>query len=182
MVDTVIVMGVSGAGKTTVAEDLARAMDWPMAEGDDFHPPENVAKMHSGQPLNDEDRWPWLRTIAKWIGEREAERQSSVVTCSALKRSYRDVLRDGHPSVRFCHLITDVDLIRGRVEHRAGHFMPPTLLASQVATLEPLQADEDGVVVDVSGTEEEVLEAVLKALGLTPVGSSSSPARVQESE
>jgi gluconokinase len=171
MVDTVIVMGVSGAGKTTVAEDLARVMGWPMAEGDDFHPPANVEKMHNGHPLTDEDRWPWLRTIAKWIGEREAEGQSSVVTCSALKRSYRDVLRDGHPSVRFCHLITDVDLIRGRIEHRAGHFMPATLLASQVATLEPLEPDENGVVVDVSGTEEDVLQAVLKALALTPVGS-----------
>ncbi|HEX5511694.1 MAG TPA: gluconokinase [Actinomycetales bacterium] len=169
MVDTVIVMGVSGAGKTTVAQDLARVMGWPMAEGDDFHPPANVAKMHEGHPLDDEDRWPWLRSIAAWIGEREAEGQNSVVTCSALKRSYRDVLRDGHPSVRFCHLITEVDLIRGRMEHRAGHFMPPTLLASQVATLEPLEPDENGVVVDVSGTEEEVLQAVLKALGLTPV-------------
>jgi gluconokinase len=171
MVDTVIVMGVSGAGKTTVAQDLARVMGWPMAEGDDFHPPANVAKMHEGHPLDDEDRWPWLRSIAAWIGEREAEGQNSVVTCSALKRSYRDVLRDGHPSVRFCHLITEVDLIRGRMEHRAGHFMPPTLLASQVATLEPLEPDENGVVVDVSGTEEEVLQAVLKALGLTPPGS-----------
>ncbi len=171
MVDTVIVMGVSGAGKTTVAEDLARVMGWPMAEGDDFHPPANVAKMHEGQPLNDEDRWPWLRSIADWIGQREAEGQSSVVTCSALKRSYRDVLRDGHPSVRFCHLITGIGLIRGRMEHRKGHYMPPSLLESQVATLEPLEPDENGVVVDVSGTEQEVLQAVLKALGLTPVGS-----------
>jgi gluconokinase len=169
MVDTIVVMGVSGSGKTTVARGIADATGWLMAEGDDFHPPENVAKMRSGRPLDDEDRWPWLRRVAEWIGEHERSGTSSVVTCSALKRSYRDLLRHGHPSVRFCLLEADVDVIRDRIEHRSGHYMPASLLDSQVATLEPLQPDEDGVRVDVSQGTGRVLREALSGLGLTPV-------------
>ena len=165
-VRTVVVMGVSGSGKTTVAQGIAAAMHWPMAEGDEFHPAANVEKMRSGTPLTDEDRWPWLGSIARWIGEREQRGVSSVVTCSALKRAYRDVLRSAGPSVVFLHLDTRVDTIRSRVEERQGHYMPPSLLDSQVSTLEPLEPDEPGVRVDASGDPAVVVRRALDALGL----------------
>jgi gluconokinase len=169
MVATIVVMGVSGSGKTTVARAIAQATGWVMAEGDEFHPPENVAKMRSGHPLDDEDRWPWLRRIADWIGEQERTGTSSVITCSALRRSYRDLLRDGHPSVRFCWLDADAETIRDRIGHRSGHYMPAALLDSQLATLEPLQPDEGGARVDVSMDTSRVLRDALSQLGLAPV-------------
>jgi gluconokinase len=165
--DLVVVMGVSGSGKTTVARGLAAAMGWEYAEGDDFHSEANVAKMASGQPLTDDDRWPWLQSIGDWLGEHEKAGRSAVVTCSALRRVYRDLLRDGRPDVRFCHVAADADLIRDRMEHRQGHYMPPSLLPSQLAALEPLQPDEPGVVVSVAGTPEEIVVRALAALGLT---------------
>ncbi|MEO7060522.1 MAG: gluconokinase [Lapillicoccus sp.] len=161
-------MGVSGSGKTTVAKGLAVSMHWLFAEGDAFHSEANVAKMHSGTPLTDEDRWPWLRSIGDWIGEQEQAGVSAVITCSALRRVYRDVLRDGHPHVRFCHVTAPQALIQDRMEHRPGHYMPASLLPSQIATLEPLQADEPGVVVSGEGSETAVLARALHALGLTP--------------
>jgi gluconokinase len=157
-------MGVSGAGKSTVAAELVRRLGWPFAEGDDFHPPENVAKMHAGVPLTDEDRWPWLHRLADWIGEHEAAGQSVIVTCSALKRAYRDALRDGHPSVWFAHVRAAPELIRERVEHRTGHYMPPSLLGSQLDTLEPLEPDEPGVQISGVAPPAEVAEHVLEAL------------------
>lgn len=157
----VVVMGVSGCGKSGVGEALAAWLDRPFAEGDEFHPPENIAKMESGTPLTDDDRWPWLRSLADWIGEREAAGESSVVTCSALKRSYRDVLRKGAPGVVFVHLHGDFDLIAERQAARKGHFMPPSLLQSQFDTLEHLEDDEEGVLVDVAGTPTEVAEEAL---------------------
>ena len=157
-------MGVSGAGKSTVAAELVRRLGWPFAEGDDFHPPENVAKMHAGTPLTDEDRWPWLRRLADWIGEHEASGRSAIVTSSALRRAYRDLLRDGHPSVWFAHVTADPGLIRDRVEHRSGHYMPPSLLGSQLATLEPLEPDEPGALVSGVGPPDGVAEQVLAAL------------------
>lgn len=169
----VIVMGVSGSGKTTVAKGIADAMGWEFAEGDDFHPPANVDKMASGHPLTDEDRWPWLRAIGAWIEEREEEGTSAVVTCSALRRAYRDLLREGRPGVRFCHVEADAQLIAERLEVRKGHYMPPSLLPSQLATLEPLQPDEAGVTVSVAATPEEVVDQALKALGLHRAGESS---------
>ena len=142
---SIVVMGVSGSGKSTVADGLVQRLGWEFAEGDELHPPANVEKMRSGQPLDDEDRWPWLRRVAAWIGEREQSGRSVVVTCSALKRSYRDVLRDGHPSVWFAHVTVDPALLRERMEHRSGHYMPASLLDSQFAALEEPTAETDVV-------------------------------------
>jgi gluconokinase len=161
---TIVVMGVSGAGKSTVAAELVRRLGCAFAEGDEFHPPENVEKMHAGIPLDDEDRWPWLRRLAGWIGENEAAGRNAVVTCSALKRAYRDLLRDRHPSVWFAHVSAEPELIRDRLEHRSGHYMPPSLLGSQLATLEPLQPDEPGAVVSGIAPAAEVAADVLTAL------------------
>jgi gluconokinase len=167
-VDLIVVMGVSGSGKTTVAHGIAEAMGWQFAEGDDFHSASNVAKMAAGHPLTDEDRWPWLRSIGDWLSEHEREGRSAVVTCSALRRVYRDLLREGRPDVRFCHVEADPALIKDRIEHRTGHYMPPSLLPSQLAILEPLQPDEPGVVVTVEGDAQANLERALHALGLHP--------------
>jgi gluconokinase len=161
---TVVVMGVSGTGKTTVAEHLVQRLGWPFAEGDTFHPEANVAKMRDGIPLVDEDRWPWLQSLADWIGAREAAGENAVVTCSALKRSYRELLRDGHPSVWFAHVATAPDELRERVTRRAGHYMPPSLLDSQLATLEPLEPDEPGLTITGEGRPDDVAEQVLEAL------------------
>ena len=147
----VVVMGVSGTGKTTVAKALTEQLDAVFAEGDDFHPPANVAKMRSGQALDDDDRRPWLGVLADWIGERERTGRSVVVTCSALKRSYRDLLRNGHPSVWFAHVTVDPDVLRERVAGRTGHYMPVSLVESQLATLEPLQGDEPGAAISGAG-------------------------------
>jgi gluconokinase len=163
---TVLVMGVSGVGKSSVAAELVAGTGWAFAEGDEFHSERNRAKMASGRPLDDDDRWPWLRTIATWIGEQEAAGHSAIVTCSALKRSYRDLLRDGHPSVRFVHLQAPSELIAERVNARTGHYMPPSLLASQLATLEPLDADEPGFTVDTTGSPAEVAARALEQLRL----------------
>ena len=164
MATTVVVMGVSGSGKTTVARLLAARLGWVLAEGDDFHPAANVAKMRAGEPLTDEDRAPWLRAVAAWIGEQELTGVDAVVTCSALKRRYRDVLRDGHPSVRFVHVDVSKDTLRQRLERRAEHFMPASLLDSQLAALEPLQHDEPGVTCRGDGMPEHVVAQVLRSL------------------
>jgi gluconokinase len=164
MTVTLVLMGVSGVGKTSVAEELVERTGWEFVEGDDLHPEHNRAKMASGTPLDDDDRWPWLRRVAEWIGEREAAGRSGLVTCSALKRAYRDLLRDGHPSVRFVHLLAPPDLIEQRVNARTGHYMPPSLLQSQLDTLQPLGADEPGVGVDTSGDPATVAERALRLL------------------
>jgi gluconokinase len=161
---TVVVMGVSGCGKTTVAQDLAARLGWEYAEGDDFHPASNVEKMRAGIPLTDEDRAPWLQALAEWIGEHERAGRSVVVTCSALKRSYRDILRAGHPSVWFAHVSADPQVLRERVEHRTNHYMPASLLDSQLATLEPLQPDEAGATLSSAGSPDVVVDEVLAAL------------------
>jgi gluconokinase len=157
-------MGVSGSGKSTVADGLVDRLGWEFAEGDDFHPAANVEKMRAGRPLDDEDRWPWLRRLADWIGEHEQTGTSVVVTCSALKRSYRDLLCDGHPSVWFAHVTADAALIRERVTKRSGHYMPAALLDSQLATLEPLQDDEPGASISGAGAPEVVVDGLLAAL------------------
>ncbi|EWT01367.1 gluconate kinase [Intrasporangium oryzae NRRL B-24470] len=162
----VVVMGVSGCGKTTVARGVAAATGFVMAEGDEFHPPANVEKMRAGIPLDDEDRWPWLRDLAGWMGARAAEGRSTVISCSALKRAYRTVLAEGLPIVEFVHLDGSADVIRGRMSSRAGHYMPTSLLDSQVATLEPLGADESGLVLDVALSPSELVDRAVEGLGL----------------
>lgn len=163
----VIVMGVSGSGKTTVADLLSERMGWPVAEADDFHSEANKAKMSAGTPLDDDDRAPWLAEIRDWIS---AQPSDVIVTCSALKRVYRDVLRGSDHRVRFLHLDGSKTVIGSRMSGRSGHFMPTTLLTSQLETLEPLDEDEDGVVVEIGDPADEVVAAALAALGLTGVG------------
>ncbi|MDJ0379965.1 gluconokinase [Streptomyces sp. G-G2] len=161
----IVVMGVAGTGKTTVGQLLATALALPYAEGDAFHPAANVAKMASGVPLDDTDRWPWLDAIGEWArcrGER-----GGVVSASSLKRAYRDRLRAAAPGALFVHLTGERPLIESRMAARTGHFMPTTLLDSQFAALEPLQEDEPGIGVDVSGSPEEITERVLAALRRT---------------
>ncbi|MFI9344324.1 gluconokinase [Streptomyces sp. NPDC052773] len=158
----VVVMGVAGTGKTTIGPLLAARLGVPYAEGDDFHPQANIAKMSAGTPLTDEDRLPWLDSIGGWADGRAG--LGGVVSCSALKRSYRDRLRAAAPGLVFVHLTGDRALIEDRMSHRQGHFMPTALLDSQFATLEPLEADEAGVAVDVSGGPEEIAERAVRAL------------------
>ncbi|WP_282701588.1 gluconokinase [Streptomyces sp. CC219B] len=158
----VVVMGVSGTGKTTIGSLLAARLGVPYAEGDDFHPPANIAKMSAGTPLTDADRWPWLDAIGTWAHGRAG--LGGVVSCSALKRAYRDRLRAAAPDVVFVHLAGDRALVEDRMSHRQGHFMPAALLDSQFATLQPLQPDEAGVTVDVAGSPEEITERSVAAL------------------
>ncbi|MCR0982443.1 gluconokinase [Roseomonas populi] len=160
----VVVMGVSGAGKTTVARLLAARLGWAYLEGDDIHPPANVAKMASGTPLTDEDRWPWLRAIAAEIDGWLAEGRCGVVTCSALKRRYRDILIGGRPGVRLVFLKGATDLLSPRLAARAGHFMPAGLLDSQFAALEPPTEDEDPIVIVPDRPPEALVETVVEAL------------------
>lgn len=159
-----VIMGVSGCGKTTVAAGLASKLGWEFAEGDDFHPQSNVDKMHAGHPLTDDDRWPWLQRIAEWISGTDEGGDPGIVTCSALKRSYRDVLRG--PGVHFVHLTASREILEERIAARKGHFMPADLLQSQLDTLEPLGDDEDGIVVDVAAKPDEVVERILTDLNL----------------
>jgi gluconokinase len=163
----VVVMGVAGCGKSTVGQLLARRLGWPFAEADNFHSAANVAKMASGTPLTDEDRQPWLESLRKWIDDTPGD---SVMTCSALRRSYRDILRGAQANVRFLHLHGTDEAIAARMAVRADHYMPTSLLASQLATLEPLEGDENGVVIQVTSTPEEIATNAIKALGLREAG------------
>lgn len=163
----IVVMGVSGCGKTTVAERLAALLGWPFDEGDAFHPPANIAKMSAGIPLDDADREPWLEILAGRIAAKEAAGTSSILSCSSLKRRYRDLLRSGAPRVRFLHLHGDKAVLATRLGARKDHFFPADLLDSQFAALEPLGDDEDGVVVDVALDTEAQVAAALAGLGLT---------------
>ena len=160
----VVVMGVSGSGKTTVGRRLVGRLGVPYAEADEFHPPANIEKMSAGRPLTDEDRWPWLRAIADWITS-QAGRRGGVVSCSALKRSYRDLLRSAADLVWFLHLDGSRALITDRITGRSGHFMPAALLDSQFADLEPLDEDEPGLVVDVDAAPADIVETAVRALG-----------------
>lgn len=164
---SIVVMGVSGSGKSTVAAELVTRTGWEFAEGDSFHSKANVAKMASGHALTDEDRWPWLRSLADWIGEHERAGRNVVVTCSALKRAYRDLLADGHPSVHFAYIEVPKDVLADRLAHRTGHYMPASLLDSQLATLEPLQSDEPGFVVTTQSDPGGVAVEILRILGVS---------------
>ena len=165
---TVVVCGASGVGKTTVGRMLAERLGAAWAEGDDFHSPENVAKMAAGRPLTDANREPWLRAIAAWIGEQERAGRDAVVACSALKRGYRDTLRDGHPSVVFVQLRAPAPELERRTSTRRHRYMPASLLASQLDILEPLDADEPGFVVDAVGDPAAVVGTIAERLRLAP--------------
>lgn len=162
----VVVMGVAGSGKTTVAALLAGRLGASFAEGDDFHSPQNVAKMAAGHPLDDDDRWPWLRGIRDWFAKELNEGRSAVVPCSALRRGYRELLATAGPpgTVRFVHLTGSYELLRARIQGRAGHFMKPEMLDSQLATLEPLRSDETGFAVDVTARPDEIVDEILHRL------------------
>jgi gluconokinase len=158
----IVLMGVSGSGKTTVGRLLARALDAEFAEGDSYHPPENIEKMRRGIPLDDADRWPWLEILSAEIGRWLAARRTVILACSALKQRYRDVLAKGRPGVRFVHLQGDRALIRLRLDRRRGHYMPAALLDSQFAALEP---PDDAITVEVAGTPEAIAAEILERLG-----------------
>ena len=162
-----IVMGVSGSGKSTIADQLARRLGWRYEDGDWFHPPSNVAKMSAGQPLTDEDRWPWLQAIADEIDRVCKESGHVVIACSALKRAYRDVLVHGRNDVRIIYLNGTQELIASRLSLRKDHFMPPGLLASQFKTLEPPEAREIPVIVSIDASVEAIIDDAIRQLKLT---------------
>ena len=161
---SVVVMGVSGSGKTTVGKLLAERLGWHYQEGDALHPPENVAKMSTGTPLSDADRIPWLHKIAERIDAWRSSGESGVVTCSALKRAYRDIIIGDRPDVGLVHLKGSRELIGQRLAARKGHFMPAALLDNQFATLQEPALEERAIIVDVSGTPAEIVDEILRRL------------------
>ena len=156
-----LLMGVAGSGKTTIALELQRILNWPYIDGDDLHPPANVEKMRAGHPLNDEDRWPWLRAIARWIDDRIGAGEPGIITCSDLKRAYRDITVGNRKGVMLVYLRGNETLIADRISKRNHRYMPRSLLASQFETLEEPTDDEHPVVVSVGG---EVVETVTELL------------------
>lgn len=161
-----VVMGVSGCGKTTVAALLAGRLGWPFEEGDALHPQANIDKMAAGHPLNDDDRWPWLEKVAHWVEERLDQGQSGVITCSALKRPYREVINRRGSGVEFVFLAGSQETIAARLASRHGHFMPPELLASQFADLEEPGPDEPGARFDIGPAPVEIARNIVDTFGL----------------
>ncbi|KRR08992.1 gluconate kinase [Bradyrhizobium jicamae] len=159
-------MGVSGSGKSTIADHLAKRLGWRYEDGDRFHPPANVAKMSAGHPLTDEDRWPWLKAIADEIDRLAASGERAVIACSALKRAYRDILVHGREDVRIVFLQGTQELIAERLAARKGHFMPPGLLTSQFRTLEPPETDERPIKVSIDAPVEAILDDIVSQLNL----------------
>ena len=159
----VVVLGVSGSGKTTVGESLAKRLQYAFCDADDLHSPVNIEKMHSGHPLTDEDRAPWLHAVGERMLEALTKDRGVVMACSALKRSYRDILREYQPTTFFVFLDGSPELLKARVVARQGSFMPPSLLASQLATLEPLDVDESGVRLDVNDDLANTVDTALAA-------------------
>ncbi|MGI5322991.1 gluconokinase [Actinomadura nitritigenes] len=168
-IEVILVAGVSGSGKTTVGGLLAERLGWDYAEADAFHSPANIAKMRAGHPLTDADRAPWLRAIAAWIDDRLASGRPGVVSCSALKRAYRDQLAGGRPAVRTVMLDGDRDVIAERMRRRHGHFFGAGLLDSQFADLERPAPDEHVLTVPITDAPEETVDRVIKALDLSPL-------------
>ncbi|MCV7343978.1 gluconokinase [Mycolicibacterium rhodesiae] len=156
MTSPIVVMGVSGSGKSTVGAALAQRLRVPFADADDFHPPANIAKMTAGHALDDDDRYPWLEAIGVWLADHPG---GGVMSCSALKRAYRDQLRRHCAGVKFLHLSGTAEVIARRQASRPGHFMPASLLASQFDTLEPLDADEDGISIDVDQSIDSIVDS-----------------------
>src|SRR5580658_9905879 len=163
-VSVLVVMGVSGSGKSTIAAMLAHRLHWTYEDGDWLHPKSNIEKMHHGEPLNDADRWPWLHAIADWIDTTRQSGARGVVACSALKRAYREILVGERSDVRLVYLKGDRDLIARRVAARSDHFMPPELLDSQFAALEEPQADEHPIVVSIAPHPREIVENIVREL------------------
>jgi gluconokinase len=168
-----VLMGVSGSGKSTVAALVAGRLGWDFEEGDDLHSPANIARMHAGHPLDDEDRMPWLAEVAAWIQERTDADRPGIITCSALKRSYRDVLRGEH--VIFVHVAGSQEEIAARLASRHGHYMASSLLESQFATLEPPAPDERSITVDINTSAAQEAAEIVKVLGLIPDGATAGP-------
>ena len=162
MSSSIVVMGVSGSGKSTVGAALAQRLRVPFADADDFHPAANIAKMTAGHALDDDDRRPWLDVIGHWLA---AHPDGGVMSCSALKHVYRDQLREHRPDVEFLHLVGTPEVIGRRQASRPGHFMPASLLASQFETLEPLSAEERGVDIDVDQDIDSIVESYLARTG-----------------
>lgn len=152
----IVVMGVSGSGKSTVGDLLGARIGLPYHDGDDLHPQSNIDKMAAGEPLTDEDRWPWLKLVGEWLVAHPA---GGIIGCSALKRSYRDAIREAAPGAVFVHVHGSSELLQERMTDRPGHFMPPSLLDSQLETLEHLGADETGRIFDISATPDEIVAA-----------------------
>jgi len=167
-----VVMGVSGSGKSTIADKLAERLRWSFEDGDKFHPASNVAKMSAGHPLTDEDRWPWLQAIADEIDRVCKAGQHAVIACSALKRAYRDILVHGRSDVRIIYLRGSQELIASRLARRKGHFMPPGLLTSQFKTLEPPDANENPVTASIDASVDAIVDDIVSQLGLSPADSS----------
>ena len=163
-----VVMGVSGSGKSTIADKLAERLSWPYQDGDKFHPASNIAKMSAGHPLTDEDRWPWLQAIADEIDRVCKAGEHAVIACSALKRAYRDILVHGRSDVRIVYLDGTEPLIAKRLAQRKGHFMPPGLLASQFRTLAPPDASENPVAVSIDASVDAIVDDIVGQLGLNP--------------
>ncbi|MGV0743438.1 gluconokinase [Mycolicibacterium sp. XJ870] len=161
MQSPIVVMGVSGSGKSTVGAALAQRLRVPFADADDFHPPANIAKMTAGHALNDDDRYPWLDAIGEWLAARQA---GGVMSCSALKRKYRDQLRRHRADVEFLHLAGSLEVIGRRQASRPGHFMPAALLASQFDTLEPLEPDERGTIIDVDQDIDSIIQTYVDSI------------------
>jgi len=159
-----VVMGVSGAGKSEIGSRLAAALNVPFLEGDSFHPPENVAKMSAGIPLDDQDRAGWLQALRNEIGAARERGEGLVLSCSSLKRRYRDLLRSGDPELRFAHLNGERTLLDQRMRTRPGHYMPASLLDSQLRDLELLQADEAGLQLDLTQTPQQLVNTILQSL------------------
>jgi gluconokinase len=160
----IVLMGVSGCGKTSVGRPLAEALGCPFLDGDDYHPPENVAKMASGIPLTDDDRKPWLETLHGFLLDHARKGETVVLACSALKKSYRDLLRADIDGIRLYHLQGDIDLIHARMQARPGHYMKPGLLRSQFDTLEP-PTPEEATTLDVTEPVEAIVRRILKEIG-----------------
>jgi gluconokinase len=165
----IVVMGVSGAGKSTVGRLIAAQLDCPFRDADSFHPQTNIEKMSRGEPLTDADRWPWLRAIAEWIEAHRRAGTTGVATCSALKRAYRDIItKNQSADVRLVYLKGDFALIEARLKARKGHFMPPALLHSQFDALEEPASDERAIAVSIDATPEAVAARALRELGHEP--------------